>query len=61
MLLFGLWLTHRRITVAEKNVEAVQDGQITERFSRAVEQLSSENLTERLGEAATPGLAFGNA
>ena len=38
-LLFGLYLTYRRITVTEENVRLVEEGQITERFTRAVEQL----------------------
>ncbi|MDJ0728946.1 MAG: pentapeptide repeat-containing protein [Crocosphaera sp.] len=34
---------------AEKNVEVVQNSQITERFTKAVEQLGSDNLSIRLG------------
>ncbi len=48
-LLIGLWLTWRRIRATERNVEVAQEGQITERFTRAVEQLGNENLDVRLG------------
>lgn len=42
VLLIGIFLTWRRIEVA-------REGQITERFTRAIEQLSSDNLELRLG------------
>ena len=42
LLLGGLYLTWRRVT-------AIEEGQVTERFTRAVEQLGSEQLTIRLG------------
>lgn len=41
-LLTGLYLTYRRI-------RATEEGQITERFTRAIEQLASEKLEIRLG------------
>ena len=41
-LLFGLYLTWRKIV-------ATEEGQITERFSRAIEQLGSEKQEVRLG------------
>lgn len=48
-LLWGLWLTFRRVRAAERMAEAALDGQVTERFSRAVEHLSSDQLPLRLG------------
>lgn len=49
VLLFGLYLTYKRITVTERNVQVAQEGQITERFTRAIEQLGSQQLEIRLG------------
>ena len=50
MLLFGLYLTYRRITATERNVQVAQEGQITERFTRAIEQLGNDRQLEiRLG------------
>jgi uncharacterized protein YjbI with pentapeptide repeats len=62
-LLIGIYFTWRRITATEKsleitrgqllaterNLEIARDGQITERFTRAIEQLASKNLEVRLG------------
>ena len=49
-LLFGLFLTWRRIRTLERNVEIAQDGQITERFTRAIDQLGDkDHLEVRLG------------
>jgi hypothetical protein len=42
LLLIGLYLTWRRVEVA-------QEGQITERFTRAIDQLGSDRLEVRLG------------
>ena len=39
-LLYGLYLTQRRIVATEDNVRIAQEGQVTERFTRAIEQLS---------------------
>ncbi len=49
ILLFGLYLTYRRITATERSVEVAQEGQITERFTRAVEQLGDQKLEIRIG------------
>src|SRR5262249_829488 len=38
-LLVGLYLTWRRLAVAERQVAALQEGQVTERFTRAIDQL----------------------
>jgi hypothetical protein len=52
----GLYYTWWRITIAEedlkatqKNLEIAQEGQITERFTRAVEQLGNPAMEIRLG------------
>lgn len=46
----GLYLTWRRIRAMEKTVFVTEEGQITDRFSKAVEQLGSkESLAVRLG------------
>ncbi len=49
LLLIGLYLTWRRITATERNVEVAREGQITERFTRAIDQLGSNRLEVRLG------------
>lgn len=52
----GLYYTWRRINIAEKdlkitqeNLKVFQEGQITERFTRAVDQLGNERMEIRLG------------
>ena len=42
VVLVGLYLTHRRIRVTE-------DGQVTDRFTKAIEQLGSDKISIRLG------------
>lgn len=45
-----LWVAWRRATAAEQTVEVAKEGQITERFTRAVEQLGNrESIAIRLG------------
>ena len=48
-LLYGLYLTQRRIVATEDNVRVAQEGQVTERFTRAIEQLGHEEMAIRLG------------
>lgn len=52
----GLYYTWRRIGIAEedlkttqKNLKVAQEGQITERFTRAVDQLGNPSMEIRLG------------
>ncbi|AKB29518.1 Pentapeptide repeat family protein [Methanosarcina siciliae T4/M] len=52
----GLYYTWRRIAIAEEdlkitqeNLKIAQEGQITERFTRAIEQLGNDKLEVRLG------------
>lgn len=45
-----IFLTERRVRAAERTVEVAQEGQITERFTRAIEQLGNrDSLAIRLG------------
>ena len=55
-LLVGLYLTWRRIVatednvrVAQETVRVVEEGQITERFTRAIAQLGDDKMAIRLG------------
>jgi len=55
-ILYGLYLTNRRTKAIEdrarsleNNVRVTEEGQITERFTRAVEQIGNEKLEVRLG------------
>jgi hypothetical protein len=48
-VLVGVYLTLRRVKAAEDQVRIAQEGQITERFTRAIEQLGSDKLEVRLG------------
>lgn len=48
-ILVGIYLTWRRIRAMEIQVEIGQEGQITERFTRAIEQLGNDKLEIRLG------------
>ena len=44
-----LYLTWRRVNAAERAIEVAQEGQITERFTRAIDQLGSDKVSVRLG------------
>ena len=46
---FGLILTYRRIRATERANEILEEGQVTERFTRAIEQLGSNETAIRLG------------
>ena len=48
-LLFGLYLTYRRIKSMEESVKVANESHFTDRFSRAVELLGSEKIEVRLG------------
>ena len=55
-LLYGLYLAQRRIVAMEDNVRVAQDnvgvaqeGQVTERFTRAIAQLGDDKMAIRLG------------
>ena len=44
-----LYLTWRRVNAAERTIEVAREGQITERFTRAIDQLGSDKVPIRLG------------
>jgi len=46
---FGAYATWRRIRISEAELHATREGQITDRYSSAVEQLGSPSLDVRLG------------
>ena len=48
-LLTGLYFTWRRITATERNVEIAQEAQVTERFTRAINQLGHRKIEICLG------------
>ena len=56
LALIGIYMAHRRIRALESQVQigqeqlqVAQEGQITERFTRAIEQLGSDKVAIRLG------------
>jgi hypothetical protein len=49
LAIIGITLAHRRIRALERQVLVAQEGQITERFTRAIEQLGSPEMAIRLG------------
>ena len=48
-LLGTMYFTWRRVNAAERTIEVARDGQITERFTRAIDQLGSDKAAIRLG------------
>ena len=48
-VLVTLYLTWRRVNAAEKTIDVAREGQVTERFTRAVDQLGSDIVSVRLG------------
>jgi hypothetical protein len=49
LAIIGITLAYRRIRALERQVLVAQEGQITERFTRAIEQLGSDRMEVRLG------------
>ena len=49
LLLGTLYVGWKRASAAERTVEVAQESQITERFTRAIEQLGSDKMAIRLG------------
>ncbi len=47
--IFAFYLHHRRVTAMEEQVRVAQEGQVTERFTRAIEHLGDDRLEVRLG------------
>jgi hypothetical protein len=48
-LLSGLYFTYLNVKTAQANLRITEEGKLTDRFSKAVELLGSENLDVRLG------------
>ncbi|GAA1374396.1 pentapeptide repeat-containing protein [Streptomyces beijiangensis] len=49
VVLFGAYATWRQLRVSQDGLRATQEGQITDRFSTAVDQLGSDKLETRIG------------
>ncbi|HEX9344195.1 MAG TPA: pentapeptide repeat-containing protein, partial [Actinomycetota bacterium] len=49
LLVGGVVATWRQVTLGRRQLEIMREGQLTERFSRAIEQLGSDKLDVRLG------------
>jgi uncharacterized protein YjbI with pentapeptide repeats len=49
VIIFALYLLLRRTSALEKQIEVQQQGQTTERFTRAIEQLSTYKMEVQLG------------
>jgi Pentapeptide repeats (8 copies) len=48
-LIAGVVATWRQVQLTRRQLDLLREGQITERFTRAIEQLGSDNLDIRLG------------
>ena len=48
-LLGGLYFTSRTLLTSQETLRTTQEGQITERFTKAIDQLGRDNLAMRLG------------
>ncbi|MCF2536265.1 pentapeptide repeat-containing protein [Streptomyces nigra] len=49
VVLFGAFATWRQLRVSQDGLRAAQEGYVTDRFSRAVDQLGSDKLDVRIG------------
>lgn len=49
VVLFGAYATWRQLRVSQDGLNATREGHVTDRFSRAVEQLGSDKLDVRIG------------
>ncbi|MFB8757582.1 pentapeptide repeat-containing protein [Streptomyces nigra] len=49
VVLFGAYATWRQLRVSQDGLRAAQEGYVTDRFSRAVDQLGSDKLDVRVG------------
>lgn len=48
-VLLGAYVGWRRLRLNEQELQTARDGQVTERFTRAIDQLGSENTDVRIG------------
>jgi hypothetical protein len=49
-VLAGVFFTYRQAQTGRRQLEVAQQGQVTERFTRAIDQLGNTNLDVRLGD-----------
>ena len=49
LVLVGMYWTSRRVLAAEETVRVAEEGQVTERFTRAIGQLGDKEMAIRLG------------
>ncbi|MFI5663749.1 hypothetical protein [Streptomyces sp. NPDC051684] len=49
VVLFGAYATWRQLRVSQDGLRATQEGYVTDRFGRAVDQLGSDKLDVRIG------------
>jgi Pentapeptide repeats (8 copies) len=49
LLLAGAFFTWRQVLLGQRQLDIARQGQVTERFTRAIEQLGSDTLDVRLG------------
>ncbi|MFF9751267.1 pentapeptide repeat-containing protein [Streptomyces sp. NPDC014344] len=49
VVLFGAYATWRQLRVSQDGLHATREGHVTDRFSRAVDQLGSDKLDVRIG------------
>ncbi|MFI8841605.1 hypothetical protein ACIGW1_01470 [Streptomyces sp. NPDC053780] len=49
VVLFGAYATWRQLRLSQEGLRATQEGYVTDRFSRAVDQLGSDKLDVRIG------------
>ncbi|MFJ3791546.1 pentapeptide repeat-containing protein [Kitasatospora sp. NPDC090091] len=49
VVLFGAYATWRQLRVSQDGLNATREGHVTDRFSRAVDQLGSDKLDVRIG------------
>ncbi|MFB7088543.1 pentapeptide repeat-containing protein [Streptomyces sp. NPDC056296] len=49
VVLFGAYATWRQVRVSQETLRATQEGYVTDRFSRAVDQLGGDKLDVRIG------------
>src|SRR5829696_4431424 len=48
-VLVGAFFTYRQVQIGRRQLDVAQQGQVTERFTRAIDQLGSQSLDVRLG------------
>jgi hypothetical protein len=45
----ALWFTERNFTLSRRTFELTEEGQVTDRYTKAIEQLGSDKLDVRIG------------